>query len=64
MPIYWIRLERGVTLEDLAAWTGISKRMIVVYEYGVNEPKVSVALKLAKALETTVERLFGIPYSR
>ncbi len=49
---------RGIQIKELAAKTGISENTIKTYLRSASaEPKLSKAIALAKALETTVENL-------
>ena len=57
-----IRTERGLTQGQLAAASGINVRMIQHYEQGSKDLKKAAAetvLKIAKALNCTVEDLIG-----
>ena len=53
------RARLGMTQETLAQKTGISRRALSSIETGTAVPLVDVALRLAKALNTTVETLFS-----
>ena len=55
------RALRDLTQADLAALVGVSRKTINTVENGVFIPSTTLALKLAKALETTVEALFQLP---
>lgn len=46
-----IREEKGITQEQLAQCSGISRRMIQKYESAVARPRYDAAEKLASALE-------------
>lgn len=50
MKLSEIMKEKGVTNQELADWTGISKRTIEGYRVGRREPNFSVGLLIAKAL--------------
>jgi putative transcriptional regulator len=52
------RTARGWTQADLAAQIGVTRKTINTVENGVFIPSTVLALKLARALETTVEALF------
>jgi putative transcriptional regulator len=54
------RAERGWTQADLAARVGVTRKTINTVENGVFTPSTTLALKLAQALETTVEGLFQL----
>ena len=53
------RKEAGLLQEEVAKLSGITTRVYQHYEYGDRVPGVYAALKLAKALNTTVEMLFS-----
>ena len=53
------RKDAKLTPEQLAKLASISKTHYQYIEYGKVDPSVSVALKLANALNKTVEELFG-----
>ena len=54
-----LRLKRHFTQKELAQLVGIHQSVITDYEKGNNEPKVKIAIKLAKIFDTTVEELYG-----
>lgn len=55
------RAVRGWTQADLAERVGVTRKTINTVENGVFVPSTVLALKLARALETTVEALFELP---
>jgi putative transcriptional regulator len=55
------RAARGWTQADLAERVGVTRKTINTVENGVFIPSTLLALKLARALETTVEQLFQLP---
>lgn len=55
------RAERGWTQADLADRVGVSRKTINTVENAVFVPSTVLALKLARALQTTVEALFQLP---
>lgn len=55
-----LRELKGVTLEELAARTGLTKSYLSKVERGVSVPSVATALKLADAFEVSVGDLFGV----
>ena len=60
-----LRELKGLTLEELAARTGLTKSYLSKVERGVSVPSVATALKVAEAFETGVGDLFGVtPSSR
>jgi DNA-binding XRE family transcriptional regulator len=58
------RLQCGLTQTELAARAEVSRQLIAAVEAGRNTPAVDAALRLARALATTVEELFSAPTPR
>ncbi len=54
-----VRTQRGLTLEALAEQTGLTKSYLSKIERGQSTPSIAVALKVAKALDVDVGRLFS-----
>lgn len=54
-----VRKQRGLTLEELARQTGLTKSYLSKIERGCSTPSIAVALKVAKALDVDVGRLFS-----
>ena len=50
---------RGMTQDELSRRVGVDRVTIANWEAGKTEPKLSHALKLAEALETTMEKIAG-----
>ena len=57
------RKRVGLTQTELSQIVGISRRSLLSIEKAVSVPSVDIALKLADALNTTVESLFTNPHS-
>ncbi|MDQ6706210.1 MAG: helix-turn-helix domain-containing protein, partial [Acidobacteriota bacterium] len=55
-----LRRQRGVSAIHLAAAVGVSRQTIYAMEAGTYVPNTAVALRLARALDATVEQLFTI----
>src|ERR1017187_7935277 len=55
-----LRRKRGLSAIHLATTVGMSRQAIYAIEAGTYIPNTAVALKLARALETTVEELFAL----
>jgi putative transcriptional regulator len=55
------RLAREWTQAELAERVGVTRKTINTVENGVFIPSTVLALKIARALETTVEALFQLP---
>lgn len=56
-----LREKRGISAASLAKMVGVSRQTIYAMEASSYVPNTAVALKLARALETTVEELFALP---
>ena len=54
-----LRKSRSWTQTELAKNVGIDRSMIGNYELGLHYPPIPTLVKLAKALDTTVDRLLG-----
>lgn len=55
-----LRFERGMTQEELAVRTGVSRQTIMSIENGNTNPSVLLAFKIAKALETPIAEVFSM----
>lgn len=53
-----LRIERGMTQEDLARVTGFSTAFISQMERGINAPSFESLESLARALDVSVKDLF------
>lgn len=53
------RIWAGLSQHELAAIVGSSRETISSVERGVSIPSVSLALAIARALDTTAEELFA-----
>src|SRR6516164_2403869 len=53
------RLAAGLSQSELARRAGVSRQALGAMEAGVYQPGVGVALRLARLLGESVERLFG-----
>jgi len=54
------RAKRGLTQAELAALVGVSRKTINTVENEVFVPSTLLALRLARALATPVDRLFEL----
>lgn len=52
------REKAKLTQQDLGKKIGATQGMISQYESGIRTPNISIALKLSKALNVSLERLF------
>jgi transcriptional regulator with XRE-family HTH domain len=59
-----LRRARGLTLEELAAGSGVSRAMISKVERGEKNPTLVVAAKLAEGLGVSLSRLAGVEERR
>jgi len=57
------RAERGWTLDDLAARSGVSRRMVVNVEQGVSNASIATLLRLSTALGISLASLVDVPSS-
>jgi putative molybdopterin biosynthesis protein len=55
-----LRRKRGFSAIHLASTVGVSRQTIYAMEAGTYVPNTAVALRLARALDTTVEELFAL----
>lgn len=53
------RAELGLTQTELATRAGVSRQLIAAAEAGRNVPAVDAAIRIARALDTTVDAVFG-----
>ncbi len=56
-----LRKTAGLTQEQLAAAVSVTRKTINTVERGHYVPSTVLALKLAAALDTTVEEIFSLP---
>jgi putative molybdopterin biosynthesis protein len=56
-----LRRKRGLSAIQLATAVGVSRQTIYAIEAGTYVPNTAVALRLARALDATVEDLFALP---
>jgi putative transcriptional regulator len=54
------RTELGLTQAELAEACGVTRKTVNTVENGVFNPSALLAIKLARALNVTVEELFQI----
>lgn len=53
-----LRKEAGLRQEDMAKDLGVTRQTIIAIENNKYDPTLSLAFKLAKLLNTTVDELF------
>lgn len=54
-----VRKQLGMSLQDVADMTGLTKSYLSKIERGLNTPSIAVALKLSKALHINIDQLFA-----
>ena len=55
-----LRMDRGLSLQQLAGRIGVTKSMVSFYESGERLPSYDVLFEMCKALDTSVEyMLYG-----
>ena len=62
IKVWNVRIEKGYTIVQLAALSGISKSTIDNIENGVTCPTILQLEKLAKALDVRINDLFESDY--
>ena len=55
-----VRVERGLTQEELASKVGVSRQTVIAIEKGNYTPSVLLALKLARTFRLSVEDIFSL----
>lgn len=55
-----LRFERGMTQEELALRTGVSRQTIMSIERGQTNPSVLLAFKIASALSADLTTVFSM----
>lgn len=56
--IYFLRMERKISQEELAFRSDINKNYLSDVERGTRNPTLKVVAKIAKGLNITIEELF------
>ena len=59
-----LRLQGGVTQEELASKVGVSRQTIIALEKGNYTPSILLALKIASFFKVPVEKIFSISYEK
>ena len=59
MELRATREKSGKTQKQVAEEVGVSERLYQDYEYDKRCPNVRTAIRIARALESSVEELFG-----
>jgi putative transcriptional regulator len=55
-----LRIERGITQEELAQKVGVSRQTIIAIEKGNYTPSVLLAIKISRFFNTPVEKIFTL----
>jgi putative transcriptional regulator len=58
--VYSMRVEMGITQEELARAVGVSRQTVVAIEKGNYVPSVLLAMKIASFFNQAVEEIFYI----
>lgn len=59
LHLKFLRVQSGMTLEDLARDSGLTRSYLSKIERGLSTPSIDSALNIARALGVTVDRLFN-----
>jgi putative transcriptional regulator len=59
-----LRVDRGITQQVLATRVGISRSTLSAIENGRIDPGVSVAVRIARVLQTDVETIFPLSIAK
>ena len=55
-----VRLQKGLTQEELAEKVGVSRQTVIAIEKGNYTPSVFLALKIARTFRLSVEDIFSL----
>lgn len=55
-----LRLEKGMTQQQIASLLNIKQQSYTRYEYGTGEPSLQTLIKLAEIFEVSTDYLLGI----
>ncbi len=55
-----LRIENGLSQQKLAKEINVTQKAIDFWEKGINEPKASYIIKLAKYFKVTTDYLLGV----
>lgn len=58
--IYELRQELGISQQELAKRVGVSQKAIDFWEKGINEPKASYIISLARVFNVSADFLLGL----
>lgn len=54
-----LRKAKGITQTELARSSGVSQRVVAMYETTIKNPTADTVLRLARALDLSVDQLMG-----
>lgn len=60
MTLRELRISKGLTQKQVAEKCGIAEVLYQRYEYGKVMPSVMVGIRIAQALDSTVEEIWGM----
>ena len=55
-----LRIQRQMTLKDVACRVGVSKSIVSAYENGSRRPSYEMLIKLARLFDVTTDYLLGL----
>ena len=61
LNLKFLRVQSGMTLEQLATDTGLTRSYLSKLERGLSSPSIGSAIKIAEALGTTLDQFYGQP---
>jgi putative transcriptional regulator len=62
--VQMLRTKKGLTQEELAQRTGVSRQTIIAIEKGNYTPSVLLALRIAAVFKLPVESIFHIAHGK
>ena len=62
--VYELRIQKGVTQENIAIEVGVSRQTIIAIEKGNYTPSITLALKIGCFFNVPVEKIFKISYEK
>ncbi len=57
-----IRTSKGISLRQLEEMSGVSRTHLNAIENQQKEPRISILVKIAKALEVQIEELYEVEW--
>ena len=59
LNLKFLRVQTGMTLEQLSQDSGLTRSYLSKVERGLSSPSIGTAIKIADALGTTLDKLYG-----